>query len=672
LHVFLLVLQGLVISSSKRIPINPYMKTKHLLPVIPASLFVATLSAAPFFLPVTYQGRLDQTGAVANGNFELQVGLFDAATSGSPVQLLTNNISVSNGLFTTVLQLDGVTLQNAATEWLELGVRTNGSAAVFTILTPRQQLTYVPLAARADVAGIANDFPQGAVYSYHILDGSIEAQDIDSGQVVKSLNGLTDAVTLAAGGGITITPVGNTLTISNTGWKLNGNAGTTAGTHFLGTTDNQPVEIKVNGIRAWRLEPAVNDANHLNIVNVVGGSPANAVPVGVYGAVISGGGAMNVFGQFGGNRVDEDFGTISGGYINTIQTNAHGSTIGGGRQNTIETNAGYGTISGGAQNTIQADNLDVTIGGGVKNTIQSNNFASIIGGGRNNTIQQVADFSTIGGGDENTIQPHAGYATIPGGRLNAATNYAFAAGNRAKANHSGAFVWADSQDADFPSTGTNQFRVRAAGGMEIVGGANVSEALKYSGVRSGGFAAPVGYGENNNTTGFSAPAMRLVTKGGISADGVLSVSTLGTGNIATFGNASVFVSSLTTNGTWSALAFNPTSDRNAKENFVPVDPQEVLAKVAALPIAQWNYKAVAGVDHIGPVAQDFHAAFGLNGDDNKHIATVDADGVALAAIQGLNQKLQAEMAEKDRELQKLRRELDSVKAVVERLAQARN
>jgi hypothetical protein len=114
---------------------------------------------------------------------------------------------------------------------------------------------------------------------------------------------------------------------------------------------------------------------------------------------------------------------------------------------------------------------------------------------------------------------------------------------------------------------------------------------------------------------------------------------------------------LTTNGTWNALAFNPTSDRAAKENFSSVDPRDVLEKVAALPLARWNYKAVPGAEHIGPVAQDFHVAFGLNGDDDKHIATVDADGVALAAIQGLNEKVESGKQKAETRLTHLEAEL---------------
>ena len=77
------------------------------------------------------------------------------------------------------------------------------------------------------------------------------------------------------------------------------------------------------------------------------------------------------------------------------------------------------------------------------------------------------------------------------------------------------------------------------------------------------------------------------------------------------------------------------SDRNAKENFEPVDGKSILEKVAALPVATWNYKTQnKAIRHLGPVAQDFNAAFGV-GDDERHIASLDEDGVALAAIQGL-------------------------------------
>ena len=118
-------------------------------------------------------------------------------------------------------------------------------------------------------------------------------------------------------------------------------------------------------------------------------------------------------------------------------------------------------------------------------------------------------------------------------------------------------------------------------------------------------------------------------------------------------------------GEWASI-----SDRNVKEDFTAITPKEVLAKVAAMPITQWKYKVEpSGIKHIGPVAQDFHAAFGL-GDSDKAIGSVDESGVALAAIQGLNQKLeetqQAEEA-KEAEIQTLEKKLDELQAAVKQL-----
>ena len=104
-------------------------------------------------------------------------------------------------------------------------------------------------------------------------------------------------------------------------------------------------------------------------------------------------------------------------------------------------------------------------------------------------------------------------------------------------------------------------------------------------------------------------------------------------------------------GEITCTAVNLTSDRNAKERFEPVNAREVLEKVTQLPITRWQYKTQADARHIGPMAQDFHAAFGV-GRDEKHITSIDEDGVALAAIQGLNEKLE----EKATELSRLKSE----------------
>ncbi len=108
------------------------------------------------------------------------------------------------------------------------------------------------------------------------------------------------------------------------------------------------------------------------------------------------------------------------------------------------------------------------------------------------------------------------------------------------------------------------------------------------------------------------------------------------------------------------------SDRNAKTKSSPVDHREVLRKVARMPVTSWEYKHDPGRQFIGPMAQDFRAAFGL-GHDDKHISTLDTDGVALSALQGLIAELQvrkdrsaaqaARLRELETELQSLRRRL---------------
>ncbi len=98
---------------------------------------------------------------------------------------------------------------------------------------------------------------------------------------------------------------------------------------------------------------------------------------------------------------------------------------------------------------------------------------------------------------------------------------------------------------------------------------------------------------------------------------------------------------LTVLGRVKATAFNVTSDRNAKENFAPIDQASVLERLSAIPISTWNFiENDNKVAHMGPMAQDFYAAFGL-GMDDKHISTTDADGVAFAAIQELNSRNEA-------------------------------
>lgn len=110
-------------------------------------------------------------------------------------------------------------------------------------------------------------------------------------------------------------------------------------------------------------------------------------------------------------------------------------------------------------------------------------------------------------------------------------------------------------------------------------------------------------------------------------------------------------------GSWSSL-----SDRNVKENFAAVDTRNILQKVLNLPMKTWNYKSQdASIRHIGVIAQDFKAAFGV-GESDRMITTIDADGVALAAIQGLNEELK----DRDAKIEEQQKALNDLQEQVKR------
>ncbi len=322
------------------------------------------------------------------------------------------------------------------------------------------------------------DLASGAVTSAKIADNAVTAAKIQP-DVVSSLDGVSSDggnIDLVAGPNITITPndANDTITISASsgepGWRLTGNGGTTPGTHFVGTTDNQALELKVNAQRALRLEPGSSP-------NVIGGFSENRVTPGVVGATIGGGGAADD--GSGGpdhNRVTDDHGTVGGGWGNQAGDNT-GTTA----------DAPFATVAGGRNNT--ASDFYATVGGGSGNT--ASRGSATVAGGFENTASGVA--STVPGGDSNT----------------AAGAWSFAAGQRAKAEHSGTFVWADAGFTDFASTGQNQFLVRARGGVGLGTNApqnqlHVAESINASAIPANHVAQI-----ENTSTGSSGDVLAL-------------------------------------------------------------------------------------------------------------------------------------------------------------------
>lgn len=345
----------------------------------------------------TFQGRLTDGGSPANGNYDLRFILYDAESGGSQIgsTLVKDDVPVNGGIFTVSLDF-GSSPFRGLERWLETSVRLGTSTGTYTVLSPRQSIYVVP----------------NALFS-----------------------------TSAPWSGLSGVPAGFADGVDNdttSFWSLTGNSGTTPETDFIGTTDNRAFEVKVNGQRVLRVEPA-NDSTNDFSPNIIAGAPGNSVEFGVVGATIAGGGTSEFPNRAGGN-----FASVGGGFNNTASSD-------------------YATVGGGSANT--ASDSIATVGGGFINT--ASGLSATVGGGSANTAS--GRYVTVSGGAGNTASGED--ATVPGGLFNtAAGRFSFAAGRRAKANQDGVFVWADSTDADFVSTGVNTFRVRATGGSEFVAG----------------------------------------------------------------------------------------------------------------------------------------------------------------------------------------------------------
>lgn len=233
-------------------------------------------------------------------------------------------------------------------------------------------------------------------------------------------------------------------------WSSTGDADSNPAVNFLGTTDNQPLVLRTANARSLRIEPASITFGSLPITsNMIGGSNANTVTAGVRGATISGGGVPSglsdpTFVNEGPNRVTEHFGTVGGGYNNLAGDDA-GTTA----------DRPFATVGGGSLNI--ASERDSTVGGGSENTA-SGRRSTVTGGYQN----CAGGFASWAGGQRAKVRP--GTDTGATGTSGGCADVAVAPIDGGDA---GTFVWADALAADFVSTGTGQFLVRAGGGVAL-------------------------------------------------------------------------------------------------------------------------------------------------------------------------------------------------------------
>jgi hypothetical protein len=337
-----------------------------------------------------------------------------------------------------------------------------------------------------------------------------------------------------------------------------------------------------------------------------------------------------------GSTVSGDYAVIGGGYINTAS--AEWDVVGGGRQNNASGIAA--TISGGGENV--ASGYVSSTGGGSHQ--QASGYKSTIAGGTENTAD--GDGATIGGGILNG--GHGADGVIAGGASNTVSGE-FGAIGGGSLNSAGleGVVAGGYQNAAGPQAAILGGVGNSAGGQYsvVIGGATNSAA--------GRFALAGGYRSSAPYAGDFVWSDSLVDGAALAAQGANQFVARATGGVTFYTN-----SALTTGATLApgSGAWASSSDRHAKANIVAVDDERVLARLVRLPVTAWSYRSEGSVRHIGPMAQDFHATFGV-GPDDKHITSIDEDGVAFAAIKALYAQLQTERTEVhhlERELKLLR------------------
>ncbi|MFN8595895.1 MAG: tail fiber domain-containing protein [Anaerolineae bacterium] len=632
----------------------------------------------------TYQGRLIKNGQPVSDTCGLQFYLWDAAVSGNYLNANTYSTwPISNGLFT--VQLDfGSSVFNGDERWLETLVRCTGDANYIT-LEPRTKLTATPYAVHSLDSWILNGNSGtsgsgflGTKDNAALTIGVNNAPAIriyphqQSPNIIGGYSGNTFSPTLygqtIAGGG-SFFYENRTMREYGTvgGGRKNQSDG--YGSTIAGGIDNgarNDYAVVAGGLNNQATGSAAGiGGGFYNVaagyVSYVGGGDLNlamtqnATIGGGYSNTITGG-QLIANNTIGGGVFNFNSGfaaTIAGGHGN--QATGEWTSLGGGGFNAASTRSA--TVSGGEYNV--ASGLRSTIGGGAYNLAIG--YGTTIGGGGyngSNTFggnKAYGTASTIGGGYGNVTSGDAGYGTIGGGQANqitatAGTNLNIATiggGYNNKISQGGATIGGGNSNtaSAFDSTIGGGINNSVSGNAATVPGGASNQALGYASFAAGQQAVADADGcfvfnDNTNATRSCFGPNRFIVR---ASGGVW---------FFTSGNDSSGVSVAAGSGSWSSI-----SDRNVKANFAAVDTRALVEKLAQMPISTWNYQTQdSSIRHIGPMAQDFAAAFGV-GEDDTHISTVDADGVSLAAIQGLYQMIQ----EKDHRISQLENEVSQLR-----------
>lgn len=632
-------------------------------------LLCAPLAAELLGSSISVQGVLSDAGVPADGVYDLRLTPYPAAASGAPLvpAVEIENIQVIEGAFTTKVDFGSVLFLGDIV-FLEIAVRDGNATGSYDVLTPRQELTAAPYALKPRAASVTDlEIANGAVGSAQVLDASIGSVDLASGAVTTTR--LADSAVATAKLADQAVTGSKVADASLTTVKLADQAVTSIKVADASLTS---VDLADNAVTAPKIaDGAVGTLELANAAVTTAKLAPNAV---------------DTTRVLDGSLTAADF---ASGVLGAPSWTLAGNAIGAGQF--------LGTTNG-APLALRSD-VGVTVNGD-----RFNNNTELTLRGNPLTVEPNADLalwprdgtaffnlSAIGTDPATSAftisavgtSPFTGFLT----RMRLAQDGSFFVGSTPSVAANGSFVFADGLSATpFNSTASAQFLVRAGGGVGInrlpqstgtelsVGpdaaggntdvvlgatgtaesiavvtlgtrGTDTSYELSNAGSPSGNAFFTIA-NRNNATT--ETPALQIISDGSVfrrylslfrgNTDGSYLLPShpihVGASTIPNSGNGA----HLTFGGVWtngSSVTF--------KRDFAAIDSADVLRRVLELPLMTWRYRDEPDIRHLGPTAEDFKAAFGLGGDP-QYIGTVDADGVALAALQGLDAKLERENA----------------------------
>ena len=575
---------------------------------------------------INYQGHLTRPdGTALDSTLSITFAIYDAEFGGAVLWAENHpSVNVEDGLFHVLLGSDTpLTDLFSADRWL--GIAVGGDAE----MTPRQQIVSVAHAYRVGTV----DGASGGTISGKLNVGENNSNP-GSFANVSGQNSSAVGDYSVVGGGLSNWASGSHSTISGG----NANLASGAGSTISGGLNN----------------------NATNAYGAVAGGMYNFVH-GQYSVIAGGGGAA----LSDSNSATGDYSSIGGGRSN--RANGTSSVVCGGKMNRANNNydavvggdrnyagGSYAFVGGGLQDT--ARNITDAVCGGWINTASGG--SSFVGGGKQNTataayaavgggtLNDATGSSTTVGGGYNNLASGA-YATVCGGRLNHARGtYSVIAGG------GGAF-FADSNHAGGDASAVcGGRRNTASGNQSFVGGGSWNTASGIAAMVPGGslcnaegdhsFAA----GDSATTTGdhsfvLGAKIVCAAESAFVWSDGsgpVMSIGSSRTFSVKATAGTRIWTNNGLTAGVTIGAGGNAwvaVSDSTKKRDIRLLDTQDILDRFSSLPLKRWEYKSEdQGIEHIGPMAQDFWNSFHL-GSDSLGIATIDADGVMMAVVQEL-------------------------------------